>query len=128
MTPRQGIRWALPILVTAVIAALAIKDSRVLAQDVVKISPETHAVLLENEQVRVLDVRVRPGERVAVHSHPHNVVYYLTDGKVRVTLPDGSTQDRAVKAGSALWSEASVHAVENVGTSEFREIQIELKK
>lgn len=62
------------------------------AQDVVKISPETHTVLLENGQVRVLGVRVKPGEKVAMHSHPANVVYYLSDAKIKLTRPDRKTE------------------------------------
>ena len=98
-----------------------------LAQDVVTVSPETHIVLLENDQVRVLGVRIKPGEKVAMHSHPPNVVYYLSDGKIRLSSPGGKTEDREVKAGTAIWSEAAKHAAENVGNVEFTEVQIELK-
>jgi quercetin dioxygenase-like cupin family protein len=115
-------------MVGVVFAAPLLTDARVMAQDVVKVSPETHAVLLENAQVRVLDVRLRRGEKVAMHSHPHNVIYYLTDGKLRLTSADGKTEDRAVKAGTVVWSEASIHTAENIGTTDFREVQIELKK
>jgi quercetin dioxygenase-like cupin family protein len=99
-----------------------------LAQDVLKVSPETHKVLLENDQVRVLDARMKPGEKVAMHSHPANVAYFLTDGKLKITFPDGKTEEREVKAGVAAWSEGVTHAAENVGTTEFHELQIELKK
>jgi len=99
-----------------------------LAQDVMKVSPETHKVLLENDQVRVLEARMKPGEKVAMHSHPANVVYFFTDGKIKITYPDGKTEVREVKAGVAGWSEGVTHAAENVGTTEFHELQIELKK
>lgn len=97
------------------------------AQDVVKVSPETHKVLLENDQVRVLGVRIKPGETVGMHSHPTNVIYYLSDGKLKLTYPDGKTEEREVKAGAAVWSDAATHAAENVGTADFNEVQIELK-
>jgi hypothetical protein len=45
-------------------------------QDVVKVSPETHKVLLENVRIRVLDVHVKPGEHVAMHSHPAGILYF----------------------------------------------------
>jgi quercetin dioxygenase-like cupin family protein len=96
-------------------------------QDVVKVSPKTHTILLENERVRVLDVHAKPGEKVGMHSHPASTLYYLTDGKLRVTYPDGRTEQRSVKAGTAIWSEAVTHAVENVGANEFHELHIELK-
>jgi len=97
-------------------------------QDVVKVSPETHSVILENAQVRVLDVHVKPGEKVAMHSHPAGILYYLSDAKLKITYPDGKTREREVKAGTAVWSEAVTHAAENIGTTELLEVQTELKE
>jgi quercetin dioxygenase-like cupin family protein len=118
-------RMLLGVLLTTLLLLFAAGTA--LAQDVMKISPETHKVLLENDQVRVLEARMKPGEKVAMHSHPANVVYFLTDGKIKITHPDGKTEVREVKAGVAAWSEAVTHAAENVGTTEFHELQIELK-
>jgi len=101
---------------------------RAQAQDVAKVSPETHRVLLENERVRVLDVHFKVGEMVPTHSHPAGILYYLSDAKLRITYPDGRTEERQVKAGTAVWSEAVTHAVENVGTTELHEIHTELKE
>jgi len=93
-------------------------------QDVVKVSPETHSVLLENAQVRVLDVHVKPGERVAMHSHPAGILYYLSDANLRIMYPDGKTAERVVKAGTAVWSEAVTHAAENIGALSCWTIQL----
>ena len=98
------------------------------AQDVAKVGVDSHNVLLDNDQVRVLKVDLKPGQKVPMHSHPHNVAYYLSDAKVRITLPDGKSQERDIKAGTSSWSEATSHAVENIGSTELQEIQIELKK
>ncbi|HEY6180900.1 MAG TPA: cupin domain-containing protein [Terriglobales bacterium] len=98
------------------------------AQDVMKVGADTHSVLLENDNVRVLKVSIKPGGKVPMHSHPHNVGYYLSDAKVKITTPDGKTQERELKAGTSAWNEAVTHAVENVGSTELQEIQIELKK
>jgi quercetin dioxygenase-like cupin family protein len=98
------------------------------AQDVMKVAPDSHTVLLENDQVRVLKVVMKPGQKAPLHSHPHNVAYYLSDAKVKITLPDGKTQEREIKAGSSTWSEATTHMAENIGSTELQEIQIELKK
>ena len=54
------------VLFTTLLSVVAL----VPAQDVVKVSPETHKVLLDNEHVRVLDVHAKPGEKVGMHSHP----------------------------------------------------------
>jgi hypothetical protein len=65
---------------------LCLAVSTVLAQDVLTVAggPETHKVILDNAQVRVLEVRIPPGQKIAMHSHPANVVYYVTDYKLKV--------------------------------------------
>jgi quercetin dioxygenase-like cupin family protein len=115
-----------PIVLGVLAAALPLSPRPAVAQDVVLVSPETHAIILENPHVRVLAVRVAPGEKVGMHSHPPNVVYYLGDATIRLTRPDGRVEDRVVKAGTAVWSDATVHAVVNVGTTELLEVQVEL--
>ena len=111
------------------VCLLCLAWSTALTQDVATVSggPETHKVILDNAQVRVLDVHVQPGQKVAMHSHPASVVYYVTDTKMKITLPDGTTRVAEAKAGTAAWREPGTHAVENVGTSEFHLVQTELK-
>ena len=105
--------------------------SAVLAQDVMKVAggAETHKVVLDNDTLRMLDVRIKPGQKVAMHSHPPNTVYFLTDCKSRVTGPDGKSQMAESKADTAVWRPGETkHAVENVGTAECHLVQTELKK
>ena len=113
---------------TTVVAGFALLASAwASGQDVVQVGGDTHKVLLENAQVRVLAVKIKPGEKVPMHSHPASVSYVLSDGKLRITLADGKTVDKEPKAGAATWSDAVTHAVENTGTSDFSQVQIELK-
>ena len=97
------------------------------AQDVIKVAGDSHTVIFENDQVRVLSVHFKPGQVAPMHSHPSNVSYFLTDGKLKITLPDGKVIERSPKAGTAGWSDAVTHAAENVGTTDFQQVQIELK-
>jgi quercetin dioxygenase-like cupin family protein len=103
--------------------------STVLAQDVTKVAggTETHKVILDNDQFRVLDVRIPPGQKIAMHSHPANVVYYVTDYKIKATSPDGKTAIREGKAGTAVSFGPTTHAVENVGPDEIHLVQTEMK-
>lgn len=120
-------RMLLGILFATV--ALFVVTGTAVAQDVTTVAggTETHKVLLDNANVRVLDVRLPPGQKVAMHSHPANVTYFVTDAKFKVTSPDGKTGEREFKAGEARWNEAVTHAVENVGTTEVHLVQTELK-
>ena len=88
---------------------------------------DSHTVIFENDQVRVLAVHFKPGQVAPMHSHPANVSYFLTDGKLKITLPDGKVIERSPKAGTAGWSDATTHAAENVGTADFQQVQVELK-
>src|SRR6267142_2906021 len=57
------------------ISLLAVLWATAHAQDPVKTSPQYYKVLLENDQVRVLEYRLKAGEKEAMHSHPAGVVY-----------------------------------------------------
>jgi|SRR5271169_5274201 len=109
---------------------LCLALSAALTQDVAKVAggPETHKVILDNAQVRVLDVHVQPGQKIAMHSHPASVVYYVTDTKIKFTFPDGTSRVAEGKAGTAVFREPGTHAVENAGTAEFHLVQTELKE
>jgi quercetin dioxygenase-like cupin family protein len=97
------------------------------AQDPVKLSPKMYRVLLENDQVRVLEFRAKPGEREPMHSHPAMTVYDISGGRIKLTTPDGRSETIDAKAGGAVWSAATVHRFENVGSVETHEIIVELK-
>lgn len=98
-----------------------------IAQDLAKVSPDAK-VLFENDRVRVLDVQHQPGGKEPMHSHPAYVAYALTTLTMKVTSPDGKTVVKERKAGDVIWGEPVTHAIENVGTTEFHMLVIELKK
>ncbi len=97
-------------------------------QDPVKLAPHNHKVLFENEKVRVYEANLKKGQKLPMHWHPDHVGYMLTNGKFKSTSPDGSSRTGRVKAGAALWRGSVSHAVENLGSSTFRWITIELKE
>jgi len=98
------------------------------AQDPVKTSPQYYKVLLENDHVRVLEFRLKPGEKEPQHSHPAGVVYVLGSATLKFGYPDGRTEERTATAGETIWREPVTHAVENIGKTEAHVIVIDLKK
>ncbi len=113
----------LPIICMSILAPATAK-----AQDPVKVDPADYKVIFNNSQVRILDVRQKPGDKTPMHSHPNHVVYALTGETVKFTLPDGKTNTVTVKAGQVTWRNAETHTVENVGKNEAHVLDIELKK
>jgi quercetin dioxygenase-like cupin family protein len=97
------------------------------AQDPVKVDPKHYKVESENEQVRVLRIHYGPHEKSVMHSHPNAVVVYLTDGTIRMHMPDGKSQDLNGKMGQALYTPAGVHNPENIGDAPFEAVLVEMK-
>jgi hypothetical protein len=118
MTDRTKDTWPWPVELDALVAA-----------------PEYHALLFENEHVRVLETHAGPGDTVPVHTHCWPAILYIlsTSDFVRrnpegdVLLDTRETHDRT-PVGSSVWGEAlPPHSLENVGTHEMRNITVELK-
>lgn len=112
---------------TVLISLLTVLCTTAHAQDPVKLSPQYYKVLLENDQVRVLEYRLKAGEKEPMHSHPAGVVYVLSGAKLKMSYPDGRTEERAAATGETIWREPTTHAVENVGNTEAHAIAIDVK-
>jgi quercetin dioxygenase-like cupin family protein len=114
-----------PILVVGM-SILAVVMAK--AQDPATVDPQHYKVIFDNPQVRVLDVRLKPGEETPMHSHPNLVVYSLTGGTIKSTTADGKTTIVTTKAGQVGWRDAQTHISENVGKTEIHALGIELKR
>ena len=103
--------------------------------DAMVAAPEHHEVLLENERVRVLDSRIKPGDTVPVHTHRWASVLYIlgTSDFIRYdnegnAVFDSRTKESSIVGGTVTWSPPLLaHSVENVGNTEIRVVSIELK-
>lgn len=60
------------------------------AQDPVTTDADKYKVIFENDCVRVLDYKDRPGDKTHQHKHPAFVLYSLSAFKRSITLPDGN--------------------------------------
>jgi beta-alanine degradation protein BauB len=57
------------------------------AQHPVKTDSAKYKVVLENQRVRVLEYRDKPGEKTTMHAHPDFVVLARSGFKRQLTLP-----------------------------------------
>ena len=103
--------------------------------DAMTAAPDHHAVLLDNEHVRILDTRLPPGERTPLHAHEWPAALYVLswsdfvrrDERGAVVM-DSRTMARRPAPGEALWIAPLVaHSVENIGTADLHTIAVEVK-
>jgi hypothetical protein len=101
--------------------------SPAVALDPVKLDPEHHLVILENDRVRAIRTILEPHLKSPRHEHPHYVVVYLTDLHTTMTMADGREVDNPRKPGDIAWRDALSHVTENIGEKTAVEIQVEIK-
>lgn len=100
----------------------------VLADDPVAVSPHIYTVLFENDEIRVLEIRYRPGERDAPHSHPAYTVLAIEGGTLRVHTDDSQSHDQTIRDNQAeLLAPVARHWGENVGDTTIRAIAVEFR-
>lgn len=104
--------------------------------DALRAAPKNHRLVFENEDARLLDTRIAPGETVPVHTHRWpSLVYVLSSSDfVRCdhegnVLLDTRAAGIVLETGSALWTDRMApHTVENVGEVEIRVLGFEVKR
>lgn len=96
--------------------------------DAVSAAPERFKVLVENEQVRVIEYQLAPGEKDTPHTHPPKVSYVISGGALLIHPKDGDPFEATEIAGAASWDEArGWHYVENIGDTPVRILLVEVK-
>jgi len=97
------------------------------AQDPTQVDAKHYRVTFENDQVRILRISYGPHEKSVMHEHPNSIAVFLTDDRIKFTLPDGKSEERDVKAGQSVWNIAGKHQPENLGDRPFEVVLIEMK-
>lgn len=97
------------------------------SDDAVNIAPHLHKILLEENDIRVLKVTVKPGETAEMHWHPRNINYIISPGTLAFTKEDGSVIEIELAVGQVTSGLAGSHAVKNIGDTTVETVQVELK-
>jgi len=95
--------------------------------DPVETNPDHYAVVFENDRVRVLEYRDRPGDRTTPHEHPDSVMHTLSAFRRRLHSGDAH-RDVEMPAGLTGWLPAQQHAGENIGDTATHVLFVELKE
>jgi len=101
--------WFLLALCMSVGLATAVAQK---AKDATEVSPDTHHVVLDNANVRVVEIRAGSGGKVPMHSHPAHLLVILSPARIKFTFPNGKTSVVDVRPGEAVWSDGVEHSAE----------------
>ena len=102
--------------------------------DALRAAPKHHALLFENDKVRVLNTNIVPGDTVPLHTHRWpSAMYVLSfshfvrrDAAGSVLID--SRNLRVPPESRALWSDPlPPHTLENVGEQDLHVISVEVK-
>lgn len=94
--------------------------------DPVTTNPDLYHVVIENDRVRVLEYRDKPGTVTTPHRHPDSVMVTLSAFQRRLRTGDRS-MDVDLDAGETRWLPAQSHVGENIGSTDTHVIFVELK-
>ena len=95
--------------------------------DPAETNPTLYRVVMENDRVRVLEYRDRPGDRTASHVHPDSVMITAASFRRRITRGDAGAEVE-LRDGEIRWLDAQEHVGENIGDTDTHAFFVELKE
>jgi beta-alanine degradation protein BauB len=90
-------------------------------------NPEKYKVIFENDAVRVLEYKDKPGDKTTEHNHPDSIMYTQSAFDRKLTIGDKELIVHK-DPGEVSWLPAQRHIGENIGTTHTHVIFLELKK
>ena len=90
-------------------------------------SPKHYKLLLENEEVIVLKMTLKPGEQDNWHKHNAETVYFEKGGKATITTNE-KDMTLEIPDGYVMWHDQWEHQVKNVGDTTITAIIVEKRK
>lgn len=89
-------------------------------------SPSHYKVILEDDDVRVLEMTLSAGESDNEHSHPDMTAYFTSGGRVRIH-EDGGATEMDIADGFVMHHPEWTHRVENIGDTDIHGVIFEPK-
>jgi hypothetical protein len=90
-------------------------------------SSEPAKSLLDNERMRVSEIRVAPGAKIGLPNRPDQFAYLLTDASLVFLTPGKTPYQLDFKAGEATLLPAQSTEAENESDKEVRALLVEIK-
>jgi hypothetical protein len=118
----------MPRLTLLVASALLTSVVAAQAQVLKPASSESAKPLLDNERVRVSEMRIAPGAKVGLPNKPDQFAYLLTDASLVFSAPGHTPYQLDFKAGEATLLPAQSTEAANESNQEVRAVLVEIKR
>jgi hypothetical protein len=97
-------------------------------KDVVSLKDGFATVLAEDENFKVVKIKLGQGKMIPNHDGLNRLVYSLTDYKISYTDDKVSNEEKEFRKGDTHWHDGCVHSLKNIGTTEAEFILVSFKK
>ncbi len=94
--------------------------------DVTKVAPKLFSVDLENSDTRVVRARLDGSAKVPLHDDRSGVIVAIKDVNLRLTTPDGQSQEIHLHAGETHWMDGDTFREENLSSSPTEYLWVEM--
>ena len=81
-----------------------------MADDSTVVDPSGHRIALDNEHVRIVEVRVSEGVSLSMHSHPPRAIVAIGSYRLESTDETGHTTIVDRRQGEVVWSDGEDHS------------------
>ena len=125
-SPNKSMKFHVPALALT-LALTSLPAASGLTQNAAGGKAPVASSLLDNEQIRVREVRFAPGAKQPAAARPNTFFYALTDGSLVFSPPGRTAYELTFKAGEALWLPSQETSTANEGDKEVRALMVELK-
>jgi quercetin dioxygenase-like cupin family protein len=99
------------------------------ALDPVRLDPAHYRIEIDNNQVRVLRLRLKRGGRTPLHEEPfEQLLVPLTAARLKVVGPEGKAKTVAYKQAELQWLSPGKETDENVGGGPYEALIVEFKR
>ncbi|MGB0176588.1 MAG: cupin domain-containing protein, partial [Owenweeksia sp.] len=94
--------------------------------DPIVAAADNYRLLSQEGNVRVIEMRLEPGQIDNEHSHPSETVYFINGGKLRIHVGNNEPMEAEIPDGHVMHHGPWTHRVENIGKNTVLAIIFEL--
>lgn len=114
-------------LLAGLVAAVVLWTGAAGASDAVTTAPANFRKLMDNHRVRLIEVTLKPRDKIATHEQGEHLFYVLTDGTLAIEAPGKTGYEMTFTAGESFWLPAQTRALQNTGEKTVKALIVEVK-